>query len=108
MSKFDLKMKKVADTKIAKFGAAVKVTRNGATVGSGYGIFTKARTTIDGSGQQFQTAITVKSMTLTALAKTPEVGDIITFQKETYTVQAVEVIRPSDTSIAYKVEVAYG
>lgn len=107
MSAFETKMAKVATDLITKFGAAVNVTRGGVSQGTGVGVFVTTKTIIE-AAQEYQTAITTKSMFISAGVKSVMVGDIVTFQSQNYTVKTVEVYSPVSKAIAFKVEVTYG
>ena len=92
---------------LSRFGAPLKVTRGGAVVGTGYGIFDEQKSGYE-TTEQFQTAVTKKTIVASKLAKTPQVGDIVTFLKTNYTVSGVAVTSPTGTDVLYTLEVTYG
>ena len=86
----------------AKIGTQVKVTRAGASVGTGYGLFVANTTKLESSGS-FQTGLSTRTLKL-AINKAPEIGDIVVVDKQTFTVTGVETVRPTTTTLLYTLE----
>lgn len=89
---------------IALAGLPVKLSRQGAVVGSTSGVFSKARASLDGGMGGTQTVIHNLTMLLSAKGKEPKVGDLLLANKVEYVVSAVEPIRPALVTVAYRVE----
>jgi hypothetical protein len=90
-------------------GLKVTITRDGSTVSSGYAVFTQKRVAPENESATYSLALTPTTKRvalLSGLAKEPAVGDTLTGDKVTYTVTAVETVRPAATTVLYKVEVA--
>ena len=105
---FDLTGTKAeADATLKEFGIPVKVTRNGASVGSGYGIFTANTTSLD-SAQGVQTGLGSRTMKLGAIAKAPEIGDTVVADKTSFSVRSVAALRPTTVTLLYTLELAGG
>ena len=107
MSSFYKDMQQVATDLLKEFGEPIKVTREGATVGTGVGLFVHNMTTIDGAAM-YQTAVGNKRLILNAISatKSPEVGDLVLADKVEYTVKSVSTLRPTNITIFYNLEVA--
>ena len=71
-AQFYSQLKGIADIMIAKFGSPVKVTRANVLIGTGYGIWTNSKTTLD-TAEQFQMAVTTVQPTTQALCYKLEV-----------------------------------
>lgn len=100
---------KTANTLLKGAGILVTVNRAGLKVSSGYAVFVASKSENDDSNPSSllaQTSITNKMLLLSGLAKEPMVGDTITADKITYTVQTVEKVRPASVTVLYKCEVA--
>jgi hypothetical protein len=96
------------NTLLKKYGVSMKLTRDGTSVGSGFGMFVQkesADETTSVSSTLAQTSLTARSLLFSGTAKAPLVGDVLAADKETWKVQRVEVIRPAATTLLYKLEV---
>lgn len=97
------------DALLKSFGFQVKVIRAGTSVGSGYAVFTggtAGNETASKSSLLAQTSVTKGSvLLLSGLTKEPMVNDTLVADKVTYLVVTVYVVRPSKTTLLYKVGV---
>jgi hypothetical protein len=89
---------------LKEVGFKVKITRNGAAVGSALAVFTSKKTT-DLPYPQAQTQSTDRVLLISGLSKPPAVGDFVIADKTTFRIVAIEVVRPSTTTLLYKAEV---
>lgn len=99
---------KTGDKLLRQFGVSVKITRLGVSVGTGYGVFTMSEAKDETTSQSSllaQTSSITRSLLLSGLAKAPQVGDVVTADKDSWTVEAVEVVRPGSTTVLYKLVV---
>lgn len=99
---------KTGNRLLQQHGMSMKVTRAGVAVGSAYGIFVKAETkdeTSSASSVLASTSQTVKGLLLSGLAKAPLVGDVLSADKGSWTVRAVDTVRPTTTTVLYKLDV---
>lgn len=90
---------------IALFGQSVKITRQGASVGSGIGAFVASRSAdVQGSSLPgvSNAANTTKTLLLQGTVKAPLVGDNVTSSQGTYSVVSVEAINPSGDVQLYR------
>lgn len=93
---------------ISRFGLKVSLTRAGATVGSGVGVFIQSKSedaSSPSSSVLAQTSQNARTLLLSGLIKAPLVGDVLTSDKQSWTVQSVEITRPTNVTLLYRVEV---
>lgn len=94
---------------IERFGGVpFTVKRGTTTVGSAKGVVVNNRAeneTASSSSALAQTAMVSKTILLASMPQDPLVGDYVTTPGKTYMVQAVDTVRPTDTTILYKLEV---
>lgn len=95
---------KRVDAALRKVGVPVKVTRNGNTVGSAYGIFVERKNTLDASEALMQTTVRQRVLKLSGLSKPPAIGDTVTTDKDEFTVASVETTRPTTVTLMYSLE----
>ena len=90
---------------IKRFGLSVKITRSGASLGSAYGVFDDSKKEPFGGMMQAQTIAGERTLLLSGFSKLPEVGDVVTGDKDAWTVMSVEFIRPATTTVLYILKV---
>lgn len=93
------------DAALKKVGIQAKVTRQGAAVGSGYGVFQTSKSSLDAQ-PMLQTVVSSRTFILSGMAKAPEVGDTLTADKSTYTVTSVVTKRPTNVTLVYVLELS--
>lgn len=91
---------------LQRVGMPVEITRDGAAVGSGYGVFVKLKDNFDGTEPLMQTTAKNRVLKLTAIESPPFVGDEVTIGDDVLTVTSVEAHRPTATTVAYTLELA--
>lgn len=99
---------KGADTILKQVGMTVSVIRGTTKVASGYGVFVESESKnemISTSSLRAQTTISTKTLLLSGFAKAPAVGDTVLVDKVTYVIQGIKLVRPTTTTILYKLEV---
>jgi hypothetical protein len=102
------RMAGIADKLLSTVGMRVSVSRAGASVGSGSGVFvnkTKQDQTTPASSVLAQTAMTERVLLLSGLVREVEVGDTVVAERITYKVTGVEIVRPTTTTLLYKLTV---
>ena len=107
MSVFDKSFATEITALIKEVGMSVKVTRQGAAVASGMGVFVGSKSAdVQGSSLPgvSNTANTMKTVLVQALSKPPLVGDDITSTQGTFSIESVEAINPAGTVLLYKLE----
>lgn len=97
---------KKADTLLKRTGLRIKVTRAGASVGTGYGVFDDAPKENDPGFLQAQTIIGERVLYLSGLTKPPEVNDVIEADKDRWTITSLIAVRPATTTVLYILKVS--
>jgi guanyl-specific ribonuclease Sa len=106
---FSTEMLELTGELFGEFDAqAYQVLRNGALLGTctGFMVSNKAANeTGSSTSGMAQTSMAARTLILSAIPQDPLVGDYVTTPGKTYMVQAVDTVRPTDTTILYKLEV---
>jgi len=93
---------------LAKFGAPATVSRGATAIGTFKGIFVSSKTensTASPSALLAQTSVGSKTLVISADTGEILVGDTVLFDSITYTIQAVDAVRPTNTTLLFKCEV---
>jgi hypothetical protein len=92
---------------IKSLGFPIKITRNGAVIGSGNAVVTPSKAKVEqGATSPSPMQIGMKNLYVTAASGfEPQVSDFVISKQGTWQVLAVEDYKPSTTTIAFRLEV---
>lgn len=93
---------------ISDFGGPCRVSRNGTQIGVVQGVLIASKIQNDTSTSSSELVLTPSATRVMLLSRgvEPHIGDTVLYAKNTYTITAVEEIKPTNVVVYRKVEVA--